>query len=184
MKRFLSTFCILCILLATVLSQGCVYDMAMEERNVGDYMTDQKISFIINEKFLEDDNVKFRDFDASTFEGHVYIVGEYESREQVARAVEIAKSVEGVTRVTTYMMPKKVNDDCGTSESIDIHASLTNALVGDDTISSSKIDIEIVQCNIILLGIVGSEAEKTAVEGHAHAIPNARGVKSYLTVKQ
>lgn len=184
MKRLLSFFSVVLILLATTMSQGCVYDMAMEERNVGDYVSDQKISLIINEQFLEDDDVKFRDFDASTFEGHVYIVGEYESRDQVKRAVEIAKSVEGVKRVTTYMMPKRVNDECGSTDAIEIHAEVTQALVGDDAIHSTNIDIEVVQCNVILLGIVGSQTEKEAVEAHAAGVPGIRGMKSYITVKQ
>lgn len=184
MKRFFSLFATLFILLGAFMSQGCVYDMAVEERNVGEYVSDQKISFIINEQFLEDDDVIFNDFDASSFEGHVYIVGEYKSREQVARAVEIAKSVEGVKRVTTYMMPKKVNDDCGTADGIEIHAKVTQALVGDDDIWSTNIDIEVVQCNVIMLGIVGSNTEKAAAEAHAMAVPGVRGVKSYLTVKR
>lgn len=184
MPRIFATFSAMLILLFSALSQGCVYDIAMEERDMGDYVSDQKISLIINERFLEDDDVKFRDFDASTFEGHVYIVGEYESREQVKRAVTIAKSVEGVKRVTTYMMPKKVEDDCSAADAIEIHAKVTQALVGDESIHSTNIDIEVVQCNVILLGIVGSEAEKTAVESHAASVPGINGMRSYITVKQ
>jgi hyperosmotically inducible protein len=164
---------------------GCtVYDVAREERTVGDYATDEKIAFIIEKDFLADDLVKYLDFDASSYEGLVYITGEYESRAQVDRAVEIAKSVEGVRSVTTYLLPKKENDTCGTTDNLKLYAAVKNALVGDMDIKSTNIEIKTVQCNVVLLGIVGSEAERARTLAHAKAVKGARSVKSFLRVKR
>lgn len=178
-------FLILMLLGAALFANGCtVYNVAVEERSVGDYASDEKITFLIEEQFLEDDLVKYMDFDASSYEGLVYIVGEYESRAQVNRAVEIAKSVEGVRTVTTYILPKRENDPCGTTDNLELYASLKKELVADKNVWSTNVEIKTVQCNIVLLGIVGSSAERDRIVSHAKATPGVRSVKSYLRIKR
>jgi len=172
-------------LLATLfLLNGCTaYNVAVDERSTGQWVDDNAIALTIEKDFLADDLVKYMDYDAFSYRGHVYVVGEYESREQVDRAVKIAKSVEGVRQVTTYLLPKREDDGCSTADKVDIYQKLKQKLVGDKNIWSTNIEIEIVQCNVILLGIVGSSAEKSAAEGYAKSIKGARSVKSFLTVK-
>lgn len=163
---------------------GCaVYDVAVDERNVSSWASDEKITFVIKEKFLEDDMVKYNDFDAASYEGHVYVLGEYESHSQVDRAVAIAKSVEGVRTVTTYMLPKREHDYCGTTDNLEIYGRVKQKLVADNQIWSTNIDVKTVQCNVILLGIVGTAKEKADAYTHAKSVPGVRSVKSYITVK-
>lgn len=184
MKQLTANLLVLLLLLCAQAVTGCaVYDVAVEERNVSTYTEDRKRSFVIEEQFLKDDNIKYLDFDAYSYEGHVYIIGEYESRFQANRAVDIAKSVEGVKTVTTYFLPKRAEDTCGLTDNMDIEAKLRQKLVKDDSIWSTQIDSEVIQCTIVLLGIVGSEQEKAAAIAHAKAIPGARSVKSFMTVK-
>ncbi|MCJ2164351.1 MULTISPECIES: BON domain-containing protein [unclassified Pseudodesulfovibrio] len=185
MHRIISLFMLLGLLGTSILSGGCTaYNVAVEERSVGDYANDEKITFIIEKDFLADDLVKYMDFDASSYEGLVYIVGEYESRAQVDRAVKIAKAVDGVRTVTTYMLPKRVNDSCGTTDNLDLYARLKSDLVADKNIWSTNIEIKTIQCNIVLLGVVGSTAEKERIIDYANKVPGARSVKSYLRVKR
>lgn len=186
MQRIIPILVSLSLLMGAFLSSGCaVYDASVDPRTVGTYIDDEKISFIVEKRFLEDDLVKYMDFDADSFEGHVYIIGEYESREQVDRAVSLAKTVEGVHRVTTYMLPKKVDDvGCGTTDNFDLYRRVTKRLVDDKDIWSTNIKVETIQCHVVLLGIVGSSKEKAAAYAHAVSTPGARSVKSYLTVKQ
>lgn len=185
MHRLSFPILMLMLLGLAIFANGCtVYDVAVEERNVGDYANDEKIAFVIEKDFLADDLVKYLDFDASSYEGLVYITGEYESRAQVDRAVEIAKSVEGVRSVTTYLLPKRENDSCGTTDNLNLYAKVKNELVQDKDIWSTNIEIKTVQCNVVLLGIVGSEAERSKAVSHAKSVPGVRSVKSYLRVKR
>lgn len=164
---------------------GCtVYDVAVEERNVGTWANDSKIGFLVEQEFLSDDLVKYLDFDAASYEGRVYITGEYESRAQVDRAVKLAKSVEGVRSVTTFVLPKRDDDLCGTTDNLDIHARVKEKLVNDSQIWSTNINIEVVQCNVILLGVMGSQNEIDRAIAHAHAVKGVRKVKSFLRVKR
>lgn len=185
MHRLLPVFLLLAVFGFAALTPGCtVYDVAVEERNPGDWSNDKKISFLIEKQFLEDDDVKYLDFDAYTYEGKVYIIGEYESRTQVDKAVKIAKSVEGVRTVTTYVLPKREHDYCGTTDNIDIYARIKEKLIGDKNIWSTNIDIEVLQCNVVMLGLVGSSDEITRAVTHAKSVSGVRNVKSFLRVKR
>ncbi|MDD3313271.1 BON domain-containing protein [Pseudodesulfovibrio sp.] len=172
------------LLAALFLLNGCTaYNVAVDERTTGQWVDDNTIALTIEKDFLADDLVKYLDYDAFSYRGHVYVVGEYESREQVDRAVKLAKGVEGVRQVTTYLLPKREDDGCSTADKLGIYQKLKQALVDDKNIWSTNIEIEIVQCNVVLLGIVGSSAEKSAAEAHAKAVKGVRSVKSFLTVK-
>ncbi|QGY38961.1 BON domain-containing protein [Pseudodesulfovibrio cashew] len=183
MKRHLTILMLLLALVGLQALSGCaVYDVAVEERNAGDWANDKQISFLIEKQFLEDDAIKYLDFDAYSYYGHVYLVGEYENRGQVERAVAIAKATEGVRQVTTYFLPKREEDLCGTTDNLEISATIRQKLITDKTIWSTNIDIEMIQCNVVLLGVVGDKTQKAKAEAYARETPGVRNVKSYLTV--
>ncbi|ADU63938.1 MAG: BON domain-containing protein [Pseudodesulfovibrio sp.] len=184
MRRTASFFAILGLLAVLALSAGCtVYDVAVEERDLGDWTSDKNISYAIEREYLRDDLVKYMDFDAFSYEGHVFIVGEYESRDQIDRAVSIAKGVKGVRKVTTHLIPKRANDDCNTADNLELYTIVKQRLVTDTQVWSTNIDIKTMQCNIILLGIVGSATERDSAIAHARSVEGARSVESFLIVK-
>jgi len=184
MKRTIALLITLAMMAGIYAASGCAaYDVAVEERNVSDWASDEKITFVIKQQFLEDDSVKYMDFDAASYEGHVYIIGEYESHSQVNQAVAIAKKVEGVRKVTTYILPKRAQDYCGTTDNLDIYARVKHKLVTDNDIWSTNIDIKTIQCNVVLLGIVGTHKEKADAYAHAKSVEGVRNVKSFITVK-
>lgn len=172
------------LVLAQILSGCAAYNAAMDERSIGTQYDDRKLSNVIEAKFLEDETVKFMDFDADCYYGQCFIVGEYGSRKQIDRAIAIAKSVEGVQKVTAFAYPKVKDDPCGTADNLEIYAQLKKELVADKEISSTNVKIKTVQCNIVLLGILGSNAERNKVVSHAKAIPGAKSVKSYLKLRR
>jgi len=185
MHRFLPIFLLLAALAFGAMAPGCaVYDVAVEERNAGDWADDKTISFVIEKDFLADDDVKYLDFDAYSYEGHVYIIGEYESRSQVDQAVKIAKAVEGVRAVTTYVLPKRAHDYCGTTDSLEIYTKLKEKLISDKNIWSTNIEFEVLQCNVVMVGLLGSSGEISRAIGHAKSVPGVRNVKSFLKVKR
>lgn len=185
MRRLYSLIILSALLGLLFQASGCtVYDVAVEERSVGTYADDEAITFQIEKEFLNDKTVKYLDYDASSYEGHVYIVGEYESRAQVDRAVAIAKGVKGVRTVTTYLLPKNPNDHCGTTDNLAIYGRLKKTLVADKDIWSTNVEIKTIQCNVILLGIVGSMSEREKIIDYAGKTKGVRKVKSYLKIKR
>lgn len=168
------------LLLLVIVGCGTLYGVAVEERKTGAIAADAKIAVAIQKGFLEDSDVKALDISAYCYNGNVYLVGEYDKAPQKEKAITIAKGVEGVRSVHTYILLKKKTDKCGTSDNLAIRAKVDAKLVADKDIWSTNIDIKVVQCNVVLLGIVRTNREITKATAHAKSIEGVRSVTSYL----
>jgi hyperosmotically inducible protein len=169
-----------------VLATGCppktIYEVVMDERSVGDLTKDKEIEVKVKTAFVDDETVEALDISVYSFYGDVYLVGQKETEAQEKRAVEIAKKTEAVKSVTTYILQKKGEDEdsCGTTNSLEITAKVSAALIGDEDIWSTNVEVQTVQCNVVLLGLVGSEEEIEKSIVHAKGAEGVRSVKSFL----
>ena len=160
---------------------GCtVYKAAVDERHVGTIADDTLIKGKIVKKIIEDDKLKLLDISTGCYRGHVYLVGEYDDAAQKDRAIKIAKSVDGVKEVTTYMLPKKKDDPCGIKDNLEIAAKVKAKLIADKDIWSTNIDVKSVQCHVVLYGLVGSKPEIDKAVAHAKSVDGIRDVTSFL----
>lgn len=175
---------IFCVIVMGFLDSGCgtAYKVVMDQRNVKTQAQDEKIELTIRKKLADSDQVKLFDISTYCFNGNVYLVGEYDVSSQKGDAVKLAKQVEGVKSITQYFLPKKAGDHCGTSDNIELTVKVTANLVKDKGISSTNIKVKSVQCNIVLLGLVGSKKQITKAVAHAKSVIGVRSVKSYLKV--
>lgn len=162
---------------------GCstIYGVALDERGVSTIASDQKIVVKLTSKFLEDKSIKFLDFSTYCYRGHVFLIGEYDTPQQKAKVVKIAESVPEVKSLTIYMLEKKKDDACGTTDNLEISAKLKAKLIRDMDLKSTNIDVKVVQCHIVLLGVVGSKEEIAKAVAHAESIEKTRGVENFLT---
>jgi hyperosmotically inducible periplasmic protein len=182
MKAF---FMIICAVTVLVLC-GCTmlfrssYGVAVDERKVGTMASDEKISLTIQEKLLQDDAIKVLDISTFCYNGHVYLVGEYGTEKEREKAVEIANHAPGVKSVTLYLLRKKKGDTCGMTDNLQINGKIQGELIGDKDIWSTNVNVKVVQCNVVLLGIVGSQGEIAKAIAHAKSVAGVRGVTSYL----
>ena len=184
MRRYYWSFCL--ILILGFLMTGCttIYKSAVDERSVGKQYDDEKITMDIRQKFLGDEKVKYFDVSTYCYNGHVFLVGEYDTAVQKNQAVKLAKEVKGVKSVTDYFLPKKDNDTCGTVTNLELLGKVNADLIGDMDISSTRIEVKALQCNIVLLGLVGSEAVIKKAVSHAENVQGVRSVKSFLRVEK
>ena len=160
MQRYPRGFCIIVLILG-ILTTGCttVYKSAVDERSVGQQYDDEKITM-------------------------VYLVGEYDTVDQRNQAVKLAREVAGVKSVTDYFLPKKKDDTCGTTDNLKLSAKVSADLIGDKEISSTQIEVKAVQCQIVLLGLVGSADQINKAIAHAKSVEGVRSVKSFLTTQK
>jgi len=159
---------------------GTVYKVAMDERNIRTQAKDEKITMAIRKRIVNDNQVKFLDISTYVYDGHVYLVGEYETSAQKTRAIKLAKEVEGVKSVKGHFLPKKKGDLCGTTDNLELIARVKAKLIKDKDIWSTNIEVKSVQCNIVLLGLVGSRNQIRKAITHAKKVDGVRSVKSYL----
>jgi len=120
------------------------------------------------------------DFSVSSYEGHVYLIGEYEKQAQKDRAIKLARKEKGVSGLTTYLLPENPKPACGTAQNLELTAKVMAKLIGDKGIWSTNIDVKTMQCITILWGIVGSETEISKAISHAKSVKGIKKVKSFL----
>lgn len=169
------------VLFVTVFGCTTIYKAAVDERNVKTIAADKKITAIITKRFFDDKVIKVLGISPYCYEGHVYLVGEYETAGEKTRAIKIAKKVEGIKSVTTYILRKKKNDNsCGTKKNLEITARVKAKLIKDKGIWSTNVNVKTIQCKVVLVGVVGSKGEINKAVNHAKSVKGVRSVKSYL----
>ena len=165
---------------------GCttIYTAAVDERNVKTIYKDTETKAVIVKRFYDDDSIKTLDISVACYNGHVYLVGEYEKLLQRLRAIKIAKGVEGVKSVTHYILLKKKDAACGMTKNLELTANVKAKLIKDKDIWSTNVDVKTIQCSIVVLyGFVGSKTEISKVIAHAKSVEGIRSVKSFLKSK-
>jgi hyperosmotically inducible protein len=179
-------WCFNMILILGFVMTGCttIYKSAADERSVGKQYDDEKITMAIREKFLNDEKIKYFDISTYCYNGNVYLVGEYANADQKSQAVKLAREVEGVKSVTDYFLPKREDKTCGTADNLALSAKVNAKLIGDMDISSTQIEVKALQCNVILLGLVGSAGEMQKAISQAESVQGVRSVKSFLKVQK
>ena len=180
MKRI--SVIIIFLIILQFLTSGCgtVYKVVVDERSLHAQTIDERITMAIRKKIFDDDHVKFLDISTYCYNGHVYLVGEYEKYAQIRRAVKLAASVEGVKSVTDHFLPKREEDSCGVTDNLELKVEVKAKLIRDKHIWSTNIEVKTIQCNIILLGLVGSYKEVNKAVAYAKSVAGVRSVKSYL----
>ena len=174
------------ILILGILMTGCttIYKSAVDERSVEEQYDDQKITMVIRKKFSDDKKIKYFDISTYCYNGHVYLVGEYVILDQRNQAVKLAEEVEGVKSVTDYFLLTKVDDTCGKTANLKLSTKVKTKLIGDKDISSTKIEVNALRCNIILLGLVDSADEIKKAISYAKTVQGVRSVKSFLRIRK
>lgn len=184
MKQAISIGCVILVLAGLLILPGCgARDVVTGDRNAGAWVDDKAIIIGIEEAFLEDDLIRFADFNAYSWDGHVYVLGLFTMQEQIDRAVEIARSFEGVRKVTTYFIRKGSGKQCIGPKRLEIGTSIRHKLLIDQEQWSSDITVDILQCTVVLLGYVDNAQDKAKAEQIAMSQDGVDTVKSYLMVR-
>jgi len=151
------------------------YKAATDERTVGTMVDDSTITGKVKAKMMDDAVVKARNIDVDTLNGEVTLTGMVASAEEKSRAVEIARSVQGVKSVRDNL-----NIDSKTwGEAVDdkvIGSKIKASLIGEPGIRSLNIDVDVNKGVVTLTGIVENEEQKMK------ALEIARGTGGVLRV--
>lgn len=184
MKKILGMFLLLGFIV--FFNTGCIgtiYSAAMDERNVGTVASDTSIEFKIMKKLSDEESGDLIDVSVTSYEGKVFLVGEYLDDVQKQRFLKAAKEVEGVNSVDSYLVKADENHICGTSKNLKITAKVKAALIGDKSIWSTNVRVSTIQCQVVLWGTVGSQEEVSMSIEHAKNAEGVLSVKSFLKSK-
>ncbi len=80
------------------------YVASQEGRSASETINDQRITASVKTKLLADPNVSGLDINVDTFKGAVSLKGVVSKEREVTQAIQLAKSVSGVTSVTPKLV--------------------------------------------------------------------------------
>jgi len=163
---------------------GCTaYKAARDERSMGTIMDDTTLSGKIKYQLLQDDTVKGLDISVYVYYGKVYLVGVVESNSQKSQAIKIAKGIEGVKSVTTYILNKNQVTIGKTLDDTAITAKVKAKMIEDKQMNSTQIEVKTILGQVVLLGVVSSKSDVSKAIRYAKSVENVRKVKSFVIVK-
>ncbi|MBU1229967.1 MAG: BON domain-containing protein [Proteobacteria bacterium] len=175
--------CLSCLLALLSLSGcGTIYKASVDERDLSTFVDDGRIESSVRARIINDSVVKLRDMSVNSYLGTVYLVGEFESDQQKMRAVKLAREVDGVRRVTVVPFQKADDPACGTAEDLSLYAKIKTRLVEDKDIWSTQVDVKVVQCNAVILGLVKSQRDAERIVAHSNAVAGVRTVQNYIRI--
>jgi hyperosmotically inducible protein len=155
---------------------GAVYESARDERSMGDQAADKKISLSIKADLADKDSKLALKVHVYCFLKHVYLVGAVDDQSFRAVAVKTARRTEGVRKVTSYFKPETDT----TAEDLKLAAKVRAELIGNGDLSSTQIEQEVMNGEVVLLGMVRSQADAVLAAKVAGSVPGVRKITSFL----
>jgi hyperosmotically inducible protein len=168
-------YSILCGLFLALMVTGCAatligagatggYKVATDERNAEGMWDDSAITTKVKNKLLKDHKTTAYQIDVDTLEGNVFLTGVVETEQESKRAVEIAKNVPGVKKVTNNLQIGERTFGQSVDDTV-TGSRIKAKLVVEPGIRSLNIDVDVHNGVVTLTGIVdSSEQRKRAIE--------------------
>lgn len=158
------------------------YGIAVDERSMAEMTADRGVKSRIIKAFANNASIEGLGFTVHAYYGDVFLTGVQDKPHQKELAVTIAEQVEGVKSVRTYILtePPEGVEGCGFSDRMERQVEIEADLLQDMDITSTNVDAELVQCDLVLLGILGSKQEIDRVVEHARTVKGVRKVINFL----
>ena len=137
--------------------------IAADERDMDDMITDKMTTIRAQAALLSEPGV---DVDAQCLNGDLYVVGEYATPEDRDEMVASLQQVEGVQSVKGVLKPMPDSLVALVEPAIsDKHAEtvIEAGLIKELHIKSANVDVEVVQGEAVIMGVVEDDAEAHAV---------------------
>lgn len=158
------------------------YKGATDQRSVGTMVDDSVISTSVKTALIADDFVKARHIDVDVLNGVVYLIGRVESESQKQTAEDIARDVNGVKRVENQLGVGKTSA-VQIMYDIVLLSKIKTALLKDENIRSTNIDVDVNNYIITLTGIVRSQNERNKALSITREIAGNLQIVNNLSVK-
>lgn len=165
-------------LLALVCLTGCpaIPFIANDERSVSQQYSDKQIEGSIKTDLLAEHALKATDINVYSFRGHVYLIGQVDLAYR-AFAERTARESEGVRVVTTHWFPEGTENSVSDAQ---IEAAIDTNLLFAKNVSSTQVNVDVWGGNVVLVGIMASQADIDRAITEARQVSGVKSVRSYL----
>lgn len=172
--RFLVGFMFAPLMLAV----GCA-----STETVGGQLNDATLTSRVKARLAGDPEVEATDLDVDTRDGVVTLGGYVDSRDEMANAVEVAESTDGVRRVINLL---QVNGESIGEQFSD--AAVTSRvkwrLTSDPQVKARNIDVDTHKNVVTLSGLVENQAAKDEALQVARSTEGVEAVRDQLSVQK
>jgi len=153
--------------------------------SVGTDVDDVVITAKIKAALLTNEDVKSLDVTVITSNGNVMLSGFVGSQNQIAIAMDLARSIHGVKQVENQFTQKGGSTTVGATIDDDvITTKVRSALLNDAVVKSFDISTVTRNGEVQLSGFVDNQSQITQSLALAQAVPGVKAVLNHMTVKQ
>ena len=179
-KQRIISFLLICFAMLCIAwtPWGTIYESAMDERSVAQQADDKRISLDIKAQMANIDGKKALKIKTYCFVGHVFLVGAINDKGFRHQAVKIAKAIKGVVKVSTHFVPESET----MKSDIEIATKVRAALIADKSLSSTQIEAETMNGEVVFLGMVNDKNDIKIATKIAKSVTGVRKVTSFVIV--
>lgn len=112
---------------------------------------------------------------------NAYIVGRVPGRNCAQEIMKIGKSVEGLRSVTGKFYP--LGSSVQSREDMKLLESVSTMLASSERLKDVRLRVEVIQGNVILIGITGNPEDKSAAANMPYEIAGVKKVVDYIVLK-
>ena len=163
-----------------------------KDRTLGKVLSDSWITMKIHSLFVPDDALEGSDIDVETRSGVVTLTGTVANEAGRKRAVEIARTTDGVKSVNDAALkigPASVGTTGQTAKQAGrtvndgwIKSKIYAQFLTEDALNDSNIDVDVAKGMVTLSGSARTQAGVTRAEAIAKGTDGVKGVKNNIKV--
>lgn len=158
----------------------CAYETALDERDTQQQMRDCLVEGHIKAEFIKNKKIDPLDITPYCYYGKVYLVGEYDGAEELAEIMKSVRDVPNKKRVIRRLYLSTASESGASARNYLISSKIKTRLTTDLDVSSTPIRVEVIQREVILLGVITDASERKKIIEHAQAVEGVRKVISFL----
>ena len=157
---------------------------ALADRTTGQALDDTTVQAAVKAALAESDAVKASSINLETYKGNVLLGGFVDTDAERAAAEQVAKSVEGVTKVTNGLVVSEPDRSMGqVLDDQTIETKVKAALMSDEVADAREVNVEVRRNVVLLTGFTESTEEKARAGEVARGVKGVEDVANVLVVK-
>jgi osmotically-inducible protein OsmY len=156
---------------------------ATSEANVRTQVEDQRLKASMRQALLAHDPGEVLHVTPYVYMGHAYLVGFVDSPAQQQTVVAAVQGVEGVRSLDEYLPVRPASGSSAVDDAT-TKAAVKAALALDPSQVVTRIDLEVLDGHVVLLGIVDSQQTIDSAVAHAKDASGVTGVSNFLLLPE
>lgn len=142
----------------------------------------------LQEALLADQGFSGLNLSIYVFMERAYVVGHVDSPEQAEAVLRMAKHIAGLRSIEGYLPVKKAspNDSTvsSTASDLTVKAEIASALALAAGVVTSRVNVEMLDGQVVLLGVVSGNEERLSAEQAAKGVKEVKGITNWLLLPE